>query len=74
MLYVLQFIRILKELPMPSTKTVALNLRISPEKKAALAALAEKNRLDVTKLVVPLIDQLLEPVQDLTNSAHLVAT
>jgi hypothetical protein len=45
---------------MPPAKTVALNLRISPEKKAALVALAEKNRLDMTKLVVPLIDQLIE--------------
>jgi hypothetical protein len=45
---------------MPPAKTVALNLRISPEKKAALVALAERNRLDMTKLVVPLIDQLIE--------------
>ena len=49
---------------MASTKTVALNLRISHEKKAALVALAERNRLDVTKLVVPLIDQLLEENKD----------
>jgi hypothetical protein len=51
-------------MPMPSTKTVALNLRISPEKKAALVALAERNRLDMTKLVVPLIDQLIEENKD----------
>lgn len=64
MLYVLQFVQILKELPMPSTKTVALNIRISPEKKAALVALAKRNQLDVTKLVVPLIDQLLKENKD----------
>ena len=41
-------------------KTVALNLRIHPDKKAALVALAEKQRLDITKLVLPQIDRLLE--------------
>ena len=60
MLYVLHSNQTPKEHPMPPAKTVALNLRISPEKKAALVALAERNRLDMTKLVVPLIDQLLE--------------
>jgi hypothetical protein len=60
MLYVLHYTQTPKEHPMPPAKTVALNLRISPEKKAALVALAEKNRLDMTKLVVPLIDQLIE--------------
>lgn len=64
MLFVLQFDQTLKEQPMPPPKTVALNIRISPEKKAALVALAERNRLDMTKLVVPLIDQLLEENKD----------
>lgn len=59
MLNVLHYTQTPKEQPMPPAKTVALNLRISPEKKAALVALAEKNRLDMTKLVVPLIDQFL---------------
>ena len=45
---------------MTTRKTVALNLRIHPDKKAALIALAEKQRLDVTKLVLPQIDRLLE--------------
>ena len=45
---------------MTAKKTVALNLRIHPDKKAALVALAEKQRLDVTKLVLPQIDRLLE--------------
>ncbi|MDD5581332.1 MAG: hypothetical protein PHY16_18945 [Methylobacter sp.] len=45
---------------MTPRKTVALNLRIHPDKKAALVALAEKQRLDVTKLVLPAIDRLLE--------------
>jgi hypothetical protein len=45
---------------MSARKTVALNLRIHPDKKAALVALAEKQRLDLTKLVLPLIDRLLE--------------
>ena len=45
---------------MTARKTVALNLRIHPDKKAALIALAEKQRLDVTKLVLPQIDRLLE--------------
>ena len=38
---------------MTTRKTVALNLRIHPDKKAALVALAAKQRLDVTKLVLP---------------------
>ena len=45
---------------MTAKKTVALNLRIHPDKKAALVALAEKQRLDITKLVLPQIDRLLE--------------
>jgi hypothetical protein len=45
---------------MTTRKTVALNLRIHPDKKAALVALAEKQRLDITKLVLPQIDRLLE--------------
>jgi hypothetical protein len=45
---------------MPSKKTVALNLRISLTKKADLIALAKLKRLDVTKLVMELIDQLLD--------------
>jgi hypothetical protein len=45
---------------MTTQKTVALNLRIHPDKKAALVALAAKQRLDVTKLVLPQIDRLLE--------------
>ena len=45
---------------MTAKKTVALNLRIHPDKKAALVALAEKQRLNVTKLVLPQIDRLLE--------------
>ena len=45
---------------MTAKKTVALNLRIHPDKKAALVALAEKQRIDVTKLVLPQIDRLLE--------------
>ncbi|NOS74325.1 MAG: plasmid mobilization relaxosome protein MobC [Methyloglobulus sp.] len=45
---------------MASTKTVALNLRISPEKKAALVAMAITQRVDVTKLVLPQIDLLLQ--------------
>jgi hypothetical protein len=45
---------------MATAKTVALNLRVTPEKKAALMALAERQRLDVTKLVLPQIDRLLE--------------
>ena len=44
---------------MPSTKTVTLNLRIAPEKKAALAELANQQGIDITKLVMPLIDRLL---------------
>jgi hypothetical protein len=51
---------------MTAKKTVALNLRIHPDKKAALVALAEKQRLDVTKLVLPQIDRLLkEGMKDL---------
>ena len=51
---------------MATQKTVPLNLRIHPEKKAALMALAEKQRTDVTKLVLPQIDLLLETaVKDL---------
>jgi hypothetical protein len=45
---------------MTTRKTVALNIRIHPDKKAALVALAVKQRLDVTKLVLPQIDRLLE--------------
>jgi hypothetical protein len=45
---------------MANPKTVALNIRIHPAKKAALIALAEKQRTDVTKLVLPQIDRLLE--------------
>lgn len=45
---------------MTTRKTVALNLRIHPDKKAALVALAAKQRLDLTKLVLPQIDRLLE--------------
>ena len=45
---------------MATKKTVALNLRIHPDKKAALVALAAKQRLDVTKLILPQIDRLLE--------------
>jgi len=45
---------------MTTRKTVALNLRIHPDKKAALVALAEKQRLDVSKLILPQIDRLLE--------------
>lgn len=44
---------------MPSTKTVALNLRIAPDKKAALAGLANQKGTDITKLVMPLIDRML---------------
>lgn len=43
-----------------TTKTVTLNLRIQPGKKAALIALAEKQRMDLTKLILPQIDRLLE--------------
>ena len=45
---------------MTTKKAVALNLRIHPDKKAALVALAAKQRLDVTKLILPQIDRLLE--------------
>lgn len=45
---------------MTTPKTVALNIRIHPAKKAALIALAEKQRTDVTKLVLPQIDRLLD--------------
>jgi hypothetical protein len=45
---------------MASKKTAPLNLRIHPDKKAALVAMAEKQRVDVTKLVLPQIDRLLE--------------
>jgi len=45
---------------MTTAKTVALNLRIQPSKKAALIALAEKQRLDLTKLILPQLDRLLE--------------
>lgn len=51
---------------MATQKTVPLNLRIHPDKKAALMALAEKQRTDVTKLILPQIDLLLEAnVKDL---------
>ena len=45
---------------MATKKTTSLNLRIHPDKKAALVALAAKQRLDVTKLILPQIDRLLE--------------
>ncbi|MCQ8118506.1 hypothetical protein JWZ98_22730 (plasmid) [Methylomonas sp. EFPC1] len=44
---------------MAKIRTVALNIRILPAKKAALIALAEKRRTDVTKLILPEIDRLL---------------
>ena len=48
------------------TKTVALNIRIHPDKKTALAALAQRQRLDLSKLVLSQLDRLLaEGVQDL---------
>jgi hypothetical protein len=51
---------------MSAKKSVPLNLRIHPDKKAALVALAAKQRLDVTKLILPQIDRLLEAgLQDL---------
>jgi hypothetical protein len=50
----------------PPAKSTALNLRISPDKKVALANLAAKQRLDISKLVMPLIDRLL-------TEAHLDA-
>ncbi|WP_157204950.1 hypothetical protein [Methylomonas methanica] len=45
---------------MAKIRTVALNIRILPAKKAALIALAEKRRTDVTKLILPEIDRLLK--------------
>lgn len=44
---------------MPSPKTVGLHIRIAPDKKAALAELANRQGTDTTKLVLPLIDRLL---------------
>jgi hypothetical protein len=40
--------------------TTTLSLRIDPDKKAALGAIAERQRMDVSKLILPLIDKLLE--------------
>jgi hypothetical protein len=45
---------------MPKERAVALNLRIHPAKKEALLALAQKRRTDVTKLILPELDRLLE--------------
>ena len=45
---------------MATKKTSPLNLRIHPDKKAALVALAAKQRLDLTKLILPQIERLLE--------------
>ena len=55
-------------------KAVALNLRIHPDKKAALVALAAKQRLDVTKLILPQIDRLLEEgIKDLPTPPLAIA-
>ena len=54
------------------TKTVALNIRIHPDKKTALAALAAKQRLDLSKLVLNQIDRLLaEGVNELPAPIEL---
>lgn len=45
---------------MPKERAVALNIRIHPAKKEALIALAKKRRTDVTKLILPELDRLLE--------------
>lgn len=49
---------------MAKQRAVALNLRIHPAKKEALHALAKKRRTDVTKLVLPVLDRLLEAESD----------
>lgn len=45
---------------MTTNKTVALNLRIHPDKKTALATMAIKQRLSLSGLVLPQIERLLE--------------
>ncbi len=53
-------------------KTVALNVRIPPDNKAALSALAAKQRLDLSKLVLNQLDRLLEEgVQELPAPIEL---
>lgn len=45
---------------MTKERAVALNIRIHPAKKEALIALAKKRRTDLTKLILPELDRLLE--------------
>ncbi|MDT4292333.1 hypothetical protein RO575_22435 [Methylomonas sp. MO1] len=59
---------------MPTQKPVQLKIRIHPEKKAALVALAEKQRTDLSKLIMADIDKrLAAEVEDLPAPPDLTS-